>query len=687
MNRPFRWAVVLAAAFALAPAAEACGGDGQAPCTTAPAQLQRNTHCDPGTFGDPRNGGECWSCDGWARTLNAVDSGAACSKAGYTAVAHASYVGKPRGFDCPSGAFYDPRNWGECWSCSGWNRTAAPVTAGDACSRAYPEETKAARFVKISRCSSGEFWDPRNGGECWTCPAGYNRNANPVTDGAACTAQSPCAAGNIEYGGACWTKGDCGYKDGRACTLGERIPSCNDGLKEVAGRCVPLRPGESAFLGAIGDWAKDVSEKGYAACEAAFTAIPKANTGNRFLDAEGECGKQMSAGFACEVTKIPGQVSGLTEMIRKTGLEWDRDPCAKLPPGEVRAACSVLLAVGRDAPDAVQCAVDSIGAVSPGRIDPMKLCRLEGEIAFTLAMMALGEEVAEAEEGPKAVLKLILKADDVLSKANDANELSEKITASAACRRVSEQGGAAKAQAKAAVSLPPAGGFSRKPGSLTYYRFSPDGAATYGGQTIGSGWDLPNVLPGGQGVLYTVTAAGDLLYYKHDAAGNWLKSGQKSGTGWNQFQTVVSGGDGRIYAVTKGGDLMLYQFDANGTNLSTKLIGSGWSGFAKVFAGGDGVLYAVTPSGDLLYYRHDAAAAAWNPSGHKIGAGWNLPVVVSAGQGRLYAVDAAGNLKFYRHDPSGSWAVQGKPAGTGWGIFSRVIASPAGDGGVYGVVK
>lgn len=28
---------------------------------------------------------------------------------------------------------------------------------------------------------SDQFHDPRNGGECWSCPSGYNRTVFPVT--------------------------------------------------------------------------------------------------------------------------------------------------------------------------------------------------------------------------------------------------------------------------------------------------------------------------------------------------------------------------------------------------------------------------------------------------------------------------------------------------------------------------
>ena len=38
--------------------------------------------CRKGEFWDPRNGGECWSCNGKKRTIFAVDSNKACETPG-----------------------------------------------------------------------------------------------------------------------------------------------------------------------------------------------------------------------------------------------------------------------------------------------------------------------------------------------------------------------------------------------------------------------------------------------------------------------------------------------------------------------------------------------------------------------------------------------------------------------------
>ncbi|MBE8990727.1 hypothetical protein [Nostoc sp. LEGE 12450] len=39
----------------------------------------------------------------------------------------------------------------------------------------------------VQGCGSGAFQDPRNGGECWSCPAGFNRTWDAVTASTACS--------------------------------------------------------------------------------------------------------------------------------------------------------------------------------------------------------------------------------------------------------------------------------------------------------------------------------------------------------------------------------------------------------------------------------------------------------------------------------------------------------------------
>lgn len=88
---------------------------------------------------------------------------------------------------CPPGSFYDPRNAGECWQCpSGFNRTIFPVNSTNACEAVLPARFSSANRQGREGCEPGDITDPRNGGECWQCPSGLVRTWSPVHEGAAC---------------------------------------------------------------------------------------------------------------------------------------------------------------------------------------------------------------------------------------------------------------------------------------------------------------------------------------------------------------------------------------------------------------------------------------------------------------------------------------------------------------------
>lgn len=171
-----------------------CGVEGKPACESTSATFVRGvpTHdaCRDGGFVDPINGGECWKCpDGYVRSWRPVtDKKAACIKprnglAFQPAITIETNMGK-----CPSGQFFDPRNGGECWSCpQGYNRSLAEVDKFNACAKpAYEDFSKATHRSSLkTSCPSGQFSDP-NGG-CYSCPSGYNRTAHAVTSNKACS--------------------------------------------------------------------------------------------------------------------------------------------------------------------------------------------------------------------------------------------------------------------------------------------------------------------------------------------------------------------------------------------------------------------------------------------------------------------------------------------------------------------
>lgn len=160
----------------------------------------------------------------------------------------ATYRGKVKKSK-PKGAFFDPRKGGEWWKCPSNRprRTAYKVTDKRACAtkRIIGEKLSRAKFMgKVKNPKpKGAFFDPRKGGEYWSCPKGYIRNLNPVTHSAACTAAPKyvCDGSNMAVRGKCYKKNACGKRNQRPCLLVERIPSCNKGLAEdfIANKCIP----------------------------------------------------------------------------------------------------------------------------------------------------------------------------------------------------------------------------------------------------------------------------------------------------------------------------------------------------------------------------------------------------------------------------------------------------------------
>ncbi|MEQ9559397.1 MAG: ricin-type beta-trefoil lectin domain protein [Rhodospirillales bacterium] len=193
----------------------AVGNQIQPACERQPAKFvgKARGDCPRGSFFDIGTW-TCYSCpSGYQRTANSVTEWDACSKDVPDQRMKASYKGQA---SCPSGTIMDPRNGGECWSCpSGYGRTLAAVDAWDACGAAF-KDAKAATF-RGKPCKDG-FYDPRKGGECWSCPTGSIRTAAAVDQWNACIrevdlkpaekiAALTCEAGDhfdLIDGGTCW---------------------------------------------------------------------------------------------------------------------------------------------------------------------------------------------------------------------------------------------------------------------------------------------------------------------------------------------------------------------------------------------------------------------------------------------------------------------------------------------------
>jgi hypothetical protein len=124
----------------------------------------------------------------------------------------------------------------------------------------------------------------------------------------------------------------------------------------------------------------------------------------------------------------------------------------------------------------------------------------------------------------------------------------------------------------------------------------------------------------GKGLLYGLASNGDLVWHQHlgrqDGSFTWAygnngEGNRVVGTGWDAFSQLFSGGDGIMYAVSANGDLNWYRHEGRwyGTfdwfQQSPAVVGFGWDAYTRLFSGGDGIIYGVLPNGDLMWHRHE----------------------------------------------------------------------------------
>jgi hypothetical protein len=227
------------------------------------------------------------------------------------------------------------------------------------------------------------------------------------------------------------------------------------------------------------------------------------------------------------------------------------------------------------------------------------------------------------------------------------------------------------------------------------------GSATWSQSMINQTWGATtNTFSGGDGVIFTITASGNLLWHKDNnfngsGGPSWhANSGATIGTGWSQFDVVLGGGDGVIYAIKPDGRLYWYRYlgtagEVNWVSATGSQIGTGWNGFPRLTTSGNGVLYGVTSNGLLRWYRHldpFGGTSSWANGGIgvTVGSGWaGFTRLSSFGAGILLARNSTGTLFWYRHlDPLGgtiTWANggSGTALGIGWNN-NRVVGDVTG---------
>jgi len=240
---------------ALADKTAKCGGDGEKPCpigVKANYIAKAQTKCPKGSFFDVASF-SCWSCpSGFTKTGAPANTGEACLRKPSTEYAEAEKDKKIKfskktlkqikkgKFDkiCKGNSYYDKKGgkYGACWECpKGFVRNITKSAKGDkACVKVTGlSRKKADKVGGFNPCRKG-FFDPRAGGQCWSCPGGYFRGPTKVTSKDACLIKpaSVCDPGNILIHSKCLKKGECGKFGQRPCLVVERVPSCNKGLFE-----------------------------------------------------------------------------------------------------------------------------------------------------------------------------------------------------------------------------------------------------------------------------------------------------------------------------------------------------------------------------------------------------------------------------------------------------------------------
>lgn len=216
-----------------------------------------------------------------------------------------------------------------------------------------------------------------------------------------------------------------------------------------------------------------------------------------------------------------------------------------------------------------------------------------------------------------------------------------------------------------------------------------------------NGDDIPDLL---------TRSTDGILHFLAGAVGPQLAFGEAQlvGSGWQVFVDVVGAGDldgnrtPDIVAVGDDGTLWFYSGigSSGGTNrsyLAGRKIGYGWSVFDKVIdAGdfnGDGArdLIGVRQDGTLWLYPGlgtvSATGVAYG-SGVQIGTGWGVFTQIVAGdfnhdgQMDLLAVKSGGSALLYPGalEATGTWFAKPVSAGTRWGSFDLVIGTTDSNG-------
>ena len=239
--------------------------------------------CPSGSSWDPRNDGECRACPSGFRMV-----GFECLRAVAGELRTAPFSGRHRATvvaRCPSGTFPAGATR-RCHYCpEGFSHNAAfPVEVPGVCFKAPRVERRPAEVVQSMTLAelvdparvlrevptlgcaahgSRAFFDPIQGGSCWSCPTTHPvRTVFPVHGTRACAGTS------------------CGAAGGRPCYVWERLPSCDAGLVEdpLSNTCVAPQalvcPAIVAAANATRATIEDLDRRGAALTDEVLDSLP-----------------------------------------------------------------------------------------------------------------------------------------------------------------------------------------------------------------------------------------------------------------------------------------------------------------------------------------------------------------------------------------------------------------------------
>ncbi|MCF2528715.1 N,N-dimethylformamidase beta subunit family domain-containing protein [Yinghuangia soli] len=204
------------------------------------------------------------------------------------------------------------------------------------------------------------------------------------------------------------------------------------------------------------------------------------------------------------------------------------------------------------------------------------------------------------------------------------------------------------------------------------------------------------MVPGGNGIIYSVQADGRLKWFRHlgreTGRMSWAANGSPRdiGVGWQSYTQVLAADDGQLFGLRGDGTLVWSKYTLSNWDTgegtwhpnTNNVIHQGFGHFAYIFGGRQGVIYAVDADGDIYWFRYLAgdgstSPGAWadNGVGSRIATGRrDYDLHFADLDGVIYGVRHGGSLDWFRYlagdgsNGPGAWANGGTaiPIGRGW---------------------